>query len=115
MKVYRIQNAKGSGPFCPGVTQKWIDEYIQDKWPDAPIAEQIKALQEKKDNEYLCFACESIEDLRFWFSEGEYKKLKKLGYFAYYLEANIVRRFDYQSIVSTKRRLDKISIPFQLY
>lgn len=113
MRVYRIQNAKGSGPFCPGITQKWIDESIDR--PEAPIQEQLKALKERSEGETLCYACSSVDDLRFWFSEDEYKKLKKLGYFAYYLDARIVRSFENQCIIATTRRLDKISMPFQLY
>jgi len=113
MIFYRIQNARGEGPFYPGITRKWIDESIDR--PQAPIQEQIKLLRNRKEGEYYCSACETVDDLRFWFSEAEYKKLKKLGYFAYKVEAELVGRFERQCLISSTKKLKKISISFQIY
>jgi hypothetical protein len=113
MTFYRIQNAKGEGPFYPGITRKWIDESIDR--PQAPIQEQMKLLRNRKECEFYCYACETVDDLRFWFSEHEYKKLKKLGYFAYKVEADLLARFDRQCLINTEKKLKKVSVPFQLY
>jgi len=113
MTFYRIQNARGEGPFYPGITRKWIDESIDR--PKAPIQEQMRLLRDRKEGVFYCYACETIDDLRFWFSETEYKKLKKLGYFAYRVDAELVARFDQQCLIKTEKKLKKISVPFQLY
>jgi hypothetical protein len=113
MIFYRIQNARGEGPFYPGITRKWIDGSIDR--PQAPIQEQMKLLRGRKEGEFYCYACESVDDLRFWFSEPEYKKLKKLGYFAYKVDAELVARLDRQCLIKTEKKLKKVSLPFQLY
>jgi hypothetical protein len=113
MTFYRIQNARGEGPFYPGITRKWIDESIDR--PQAPIREQLALLRNRKDGEYYCYACESVDDLRFWFTEPEYRKLKKLCYFSYKVEAELAARYDRQCFIKTTKKLKKLSMPFQLY
>jgi hypothetical protein len=79
MKVYRIQDKDGRGPFKPGFSHMWVDEEgpchpscMEDfGWDFANLI--------PKGHAAGC-AFRTMEQLNKWFSETELTKLELLGY-----------------------------------
>lgn len=80
--VFRVQDADGRGPWKPGFSRRWV-EHRDDHKNLKPWYEEFGRLDRLLCTwEYAGCACESLEQLRRWFTNREYKKLKKYGYFA---------------------------------
>ncbi len=92
MRIYRVQDKDGRGPFKPGFSNKWSDETFAPGQKQLPTwmqefnytAEKINALDKEA---YYGSGVKSIEDIKKWFSETERAKLKELGYFIVSLSA----------------------------
>lgn len=86
MKVYRVQDYEGRGPFKPGFSRFWCD-------PDfAPGQKDMPTFMEEFGNDAihrLAFpferhfgsAVRTVGKLREWFSDDERRRLKGMGYY----------------------------------
>jgi hypothetical protein len=84
MRVYRIQDAEGRGPFRPGFSHIWADEHF------GPGVEAMPTWQEEfgtdlldrrgLPGEWFGSAVRSIKDLSRWFSDAEQERLRGLGF-----------------------------------
>lgn len=81
VKVYRVQDKGGRGPFKPGLSHIWLDgqksEYLK-SWIEEFGVEPIRMAM--GEGRYLGCACRSVDELKRWFSRAERRRLKKLGY-----------------------------------
>lgn len=88
MKIFRIQDQYGRGPFKPGFTKNWLiyskkkDELLP--WYHGKNIEEIKSIL--PENNLFGTGCRSINCLRKWFTKKEYKKLVGYGYSSVYIE-----------------------------
>ncbi len=104
--VYRVQDKDGRGPFKPGFTKEWAIE--RDDYNNL-----VSWLEEfgRVDKQILYgatagSACETIDQLRRWFTKDEYKKLIEFGYHAVKIKVDrIIAKSEIQCFVSR-------SIPF---
>lgn len=88
MIVFRIQDSDGRGPWKPGVSRKWVeDRDDHDNLP--PWYYEFGPVHKKAFTwESVGSACQTIDQLRRWFTPSEYKKLLNLGYQAVKIEAS---------------------------
>lgn len=120
MKVYRVQDKEGRGPFKPGLTRHWLiynkgkDKLIP--WYAGMNSEQIKALLSGRGA--IGTACISIKDLCKWFSKKEYSTLLKHGYRSIYLDINeedVLFKDDNQILFNRDIPLNEQITAFNLY
>ena len=91
--VYRVQDAKGRGPFRPGFSEKWVEERPDHdnlqpwliEFPD--VLKSIRTRQQFSHCSYGC-GCKSLDQLRRWFTRSEYSRLKEFGYSAVVLQVD---------------------------
>lgn len=80
--VYRIQDADGRGPWRPGFSQRWVEDRpevefaVLKPWPLEFGPVHLKSLY----GMHLGCGCVSIEQLRRWFTQTEYERLRSFGY-----------------------------------
>jgi hypothetical protein len=78
--IYRIQDKDGRGPWKPGFSHKWVetrpdhDNLIPWMYEFGPVHERACTW------EHIGCGCLTIEQLRRWFTESEYRKLLGYGY-----------------------------------
>lgn len=103
--VFRVQDKKGRGPWKPGFSQKWVEDRDDLDNLQAVYLNEALLNEFKRGMHYGC-ACESLEQLRRWFTESEYKTLKRYGYRAVMMVVDrIVKKFPTQLIVERKKPL----------
>lgn len=84
VRVYRVQDSAGRGPFKPGFSQKWANKDFDDEVLALPSfleefgLDVIDRLGRK--GEYFGSAVLALAELRKWFSTSERHQLQKLGY-----------------------------------
>ena len=82
MRLYRLQDADGRGPFRPGFSHLWVDENNPNNMPPIfqelgmPPHEMAKIIP--PDMHCGC-ACKSAEELHKWFNRNERKRLSRFG------------------------------------
>lgn len=80
--VFRIQDADGRGPWKPGFSHKWVEPrddhaYLLPWYEEFGRVDGLMVA-----GEWGGCGCETLKQLRRWFTESEYRKLKDLGYSA---------------------------------
>jgi len=111
MIIYRVQHKNGRGPFKPGMTQRWAE---QEERPGYVMFNYNEYITDKC--KYTGCGCESIKQLKKWFTENEYNTLKKLGYNAVKMYVDIIHNSDeFQCIFGRKKPLKKNCAIFDLY
>jgi hypothetical protein len=103
VRVLRIQDADGRGPFKPGFSRKWIDD---DGPPQPkPWTLEFPGLLKKmnEDGHYGC-AVRSVEQLRVWFSPTEMVRLRILGYRCVAMEVDKVLAESRNQLVFMRRK-----------
>ena len=88
VKVYRIQDSEGRGPFRPGFSHIWRDERGEDFPPWYAEMPEVLAKLQGEQQFAIGTGCKSHEQLRKWFTEDEYYRLVLLGYSAVELDAD---------------------------
>ena len=84
MKLYRIQDANGRGPFQPGLSRLWVEPRgNRDHFPPVYEAfpnfmEIVKSAHAKKQS--IGCACQTLEKLNEWFSPVEQMRLQSAGF-----------------------------------
>lgn len=120
MKVYRIQDKDGRGPFKPGFSKRWLDpepkpnEELLVPWP-YQFPDILFRIQVEGTINFGC-ACASPEQLQMWFSESEYNRLKRFGYKSVTLEIDeILGQSDIQLVFRRLKPIKVDAMPFALY
>ncbi len=118
MHIYRVQDKDGRGPWKPGFSIKWVEDrtdhdnlkpYITE-WPEFNIHAEIMP------DEHCGCGCLTLEQLKRWFTETEYNRLRIMGYRAVKLKANrILRSSEKQCVFTRKRALRKGATEISLY
>lgn len=80
--VYRVQDRDGRGPWKPGFSRHWVED--RDDLDHLPpwTHELPNALQKRIVGMHLGCGCQTLEQLRRWFTPGEYATLRRHGYLA---------------------------------
>jgi hypothetical protein len=121
MAIYRIQDGAGRGPWKPGFSHKWTGfrdaayyERMKPAFKDFPsIHQQIEALPAIF---YWGCGCESIDQLRLWFDQDEYSRLKGYGYRAVSMQVDrIIERSQIQVVFAREKALWKDCKAVHLY
>lgn len=81
MKIYRVQDAEGRGPFRPGVPRLWIDNSDQQIPPADWITEFGTDFMRSRDpKRWIGCGVRDLTTLNRWFTATEMKRLRELGY-----------------------------------
>lgn len=102
MLVYRMQDAKGRGPFKPGFSEFWLGD-TSSRGHLLSVSESFPSLSFPVGGHLGC-GCESEEGLRAWFTEGEYSWLLQFGYKAVKLRVDKVLARDANQVVFQRKR-----------
>ena len=107
--VYRVQDRDGRGPWKPGFSQVWFTDRTEEEyaalapWP----LEIMLAIRQASQGKAVGYACESLEQLRRWFTPTEYKTLRGYGYRAVKLEVDaVLARSDMQCVFVRSKPLN---------
>jgi len=116
MKIYRIQDKEGRGPWKAGFSHQWVEtREDHDNLLPAYIDFESPHLKVKKGN-YSGVGCRSKEQLKRWFTESEYKKLVSFGYESVIIKVdNIIAESDIQLVFERSKPLNKNTKYFELY
>lgn len=97
MKVYRVQNKEGRGPYS---IRGWEDSNHNDEQHPTPLHDfPLWPYRHRQDIEAppnIKFGFSSLEQLRKWFSDRELTKLKKYGFDIVEIEAEVLYQSDKQ-------------------
>lgn len=84
--VFRVQDRDGRGPWKPGFSHKWVEDrddhenlppwYVDLGRPDMQAIAGMA----------MGSACRTLDQLRRWFTESEYRTLRRYGYRAVQME-----------------------------
>jgi len=114
--VFRIQDKKGRGPFKPGLSSRWVEER-DDQENLVPWFMEFGMIHEMIM--HGCFggsACETLEQLKRWFTQSEYQKLLKLKYRCVRLPVGrILAKSDIQLFVESAVPFNKKAEVIELY
>ena len=104
MRVYRVQDAEGRGPYRPGMSSRWVDE---NDIPPPPtwIAEFGEGVMQKlRPGEFVGCGVRNLAQLSKWFSETEMPRLRALGYKLVVLNAERILGESPNQVVFARRR-----------
>lgn len=117
MRLFRIQHAvDGRGPFRPGFSRYWREDR-QDLENLPPFFVEWPHILDKMTRRlhYGC-ACASVEQLRRWFTPGEYFILSGMGFHAVELQVDVcLAESKIQSVFGRKLPLREHVSAFDLY
>ncbi len=78
--IYRVQDREGRGPWRPGFSQVWV-EYTPEKEVLLPsYIEMPGAIDKRTAGYHVGIGCISLDQLRRWFTEREYRTLMDHGF-----------------------------------
>ena len=98
---YRVQSADGRGPFQPGITLQWSEDREDKKNLRTWLEEMPGALSKRTDGLNMCCGCLTLDQLRRWFTESEYRKLIALGFYAVKVTGCLVEKSETQALFET--------------
>lgn len=114
--VVRIQDPQGRGPWRPGFSHVWVEDR-----PDhdllLPWWQEMGWVNHKATpHMYIGCGCRTVEQLRRWFTPGEYRTLLLYGYRAVTLEVGrILGESEIQVVFERARPLREAGQAFDLY
>lgn len=79
VRILRIQDAEGRGPYKPGMSSRWTDDH-GDPPPPTWMEEFGDITRQCADDEYLGCGCRTLDQLFKWFTPTERVRLRRLGY-----------------------------------
>lgn len=118
MKVYRIQDREGRGPFRPGFSKSWlIDRPDLDNLPPYFEAFDMREIIRKGElGDWMGCGCLSPTQLRRWFIADEYSRLMSYGYRAVCLSGcRILAKNNTQVVFARKMPHSEGATIFKLY
>lgn len=84
MKIYRVQDSEGRGPWRPGFSDKWVEDRTDEEFLRLkPIMDDFPNLSSQLGNmtgKHAGVGCETLPKLRQWFTRTEYERLLEFGY-----------------------------------
>lgn len=103
-RVLRIQDAEGRGPYKPGFSKVWCDNYGEP--PPPTWMHEFPGLLRRMNDECAHYgaACRSIEQLRKWFTPTELCRLQLLGYHLVAMEVDRVLAESKNQLVFMRRK-----------
>lgn len=114
--VFRVQDAEGRGPWRPGFSHKWVEDRPDEEFAALiPWPLQFGELPFDPRMHAGC-GCQSLSQLRRWFTESEYRTLLGLGYRAVKMTPErILAASDIQCVFERVIPLNVGVVPIQLY
>jgi len=114
MRILRIQDAEGRGPWKPGFSDLWVrndpDNELVPFWEDCGTAILICP------GEFYGSGCRTVEQLKRWFNPTEYAILLSFGYQAVKMRVDrIVGESSIQCVFAREIPLYQNVEPFDLY
>lgn len=114
-RVFRIQDADGRGPWKPGFSEKWVRQE-----PDTSLLPwffEIGPVHKKAlFGEHVGCGCRTIEQLKLWFTEPEYRKLLRFGYKAVKMSiGRVLGESKIQCVFGCHQPLKEIGEEIELY
>lgn len=114
VSVYRVQDARGRGPWKPGMSARWVSE--EAVRPFADIESMLRAIRRAGDDEHVGCGCRTLEDLRRWFTPGEYDRLRLLGYQCVRLHGcRVLQERESEVVIGRRRQFRKGAVRVRLY
>ena len=118
IRVYRVQDENGRGPYKPGLSHIWTDAHHNDRNPSLfeefkVSPEDMATLWQANENGGCAFA--DLRQLNSWFGLHERFRLEELGYsIVTMLVDRVLFQSDRQLIFARKRplRLGAIKLPW---
>lgn len=87
MKVFRVQDKDGRGPWKPGFSQQWTEDRPDEEYAAlVPWTSEFgleKIIRRSIQGMHIGCGCRTLEQLRRWFTATEYATLQGFGYQAY--------------------------------
>ncbi len=108
IRVFRVQDRKGRGPFKPGVPEKWSDKTfgagvkVHPPWPEEFGFDLIEL--HGLPGEHFGSAVVDIGKIREWFSDTEWLAMKRLGYHLVSLRADRILAQSSAQVVFARRK-----------
>jgi hypothetical protein len=116
--IFRIQAADGRGPWKPGFSLQWAETKTDYQYAMLkPFHEDFRGLDlQFRNGFHFGCGCESLKQLRLWFTQGEYEKLQSFGYRCVSLEPDgILARSQVQCLFQRNIPLSSNVHPVNLY
>lgn len=110
-RVLRIQDADGRGPYKPGFSGVWCDNFGAPP-PPTWMQEFPGLLRRMNENAHYGAACRSVEQIRKWFTPTELLRLHLLGYRLVAMEADRILAESKNQIVFMRRKPLNVDIEF---
>lgn len=102
IRVYRIQDAEGRGPWRPGFSGIWLDpdgtNHLDPSFQPFDPHAVLNTLRRVPSLRYHGFGCRTVDALRDWFTTKELDALLGMGFQVVELEADRI-------LMETKRQL----------
>jgi hypothetical protein len=80
MRVYRVQDAEGRGPYRPGMSSRWVDKNDELPPPDWITEFGAAIMKDRRPDEFVGCGVRDLDQLSKWFSPTEMPRLRALGY-----------------------------------
>jgi hypothetical protein len=114
--VLRIQDPDGRGPWKPGFSRQWVEERPDHENLPPWFVEFGRVDRLVLVGDHVGSACRTLEQLRRWFTPGEYATLLRLGYRAVRLRVGrILAESNRQCVFGRARPLREDVEPVELY
>ncbi len=115
--VYRIQDKDGRGPWKPGFSHRWVvDREDLDNLAPFYVEFGQTVFDHAILGMFLGSACESVEQLKRWFTPEEYKALKSFGYQSVKMQVGrILASSAIQCVIERSKPLNRDVEVFELY
>lgn len=104
VRLFRVQDSSGRGPFRPGFVDLWLDDRDFSQVESIPWP-KIQALA--REIRHCGFGCRSLDQLRLWFTRSEMQKLRCCGYRAVAMEGTVILDTPTQTLFHRDRPLYK--------
>lgn len=112
--VYRVQDGTGRGPYRPGFSKQWTDKRFAHGMTPLPswteeFGPEVVARVVCGSGHFGC-AVHSISDLGKWFSKGERKRLRRLGFYVAELSSvRVIAESQHQLVIQSDRPLREVA------
>ena len=116
--VYRIQDPEGRGPFRPGFSHKWVETRPDHDLlkPYFDILDRKSLVDTIRGGYHVGCACLTVEQLRRWFTAGEYITLRGYGFQAVVMMADeLLHTDDVQSVIARLKPFNEGAQAIPLY
>lgn len=113
---FRIQDDEGRGPWRPGFSHRWVEDRPDHKNLLPWMVEIGPVHRLALFGEHIGSACETLSQLQRWFTESEYRTLRRLGYQCVSISgARVLGRSATQCVIASAKPFRAVSSPIALY